>query len=135
MRTRKKKRSRKKIGTSLILFLAALLVPASPAADKEAARSYALIFGTVFQESGYAFRGAAVTLTPDRRPDAPRVKGVKKAQAVSDGRGEFAFRVPPGPMRYTLKVEAKGFESQAKPIEIQGEERVDVTFNLERRSK
>jgi hypothetical protein len=135
MRTRKKRRSRKRIGTSLVPFLAAVLVQASSGADKKAGPSYALVAGTVFQESGYALSGAAVTLAPDPQPDAPPPKGAKKIRSLSDSRGEFVFRVPAGPMRYTVQVDAKGFQSQEKSVEIQGEERADVTFQLQPQSK
>ncbi len=135
MRTRKKKRSRKRIGTSLILLLAALLFPASWAAGSKAAASYALVAGTVFQQSGYALPGAAVTLAPDPQPGVRLPKGLKKAHTTANSRGEFVFRVPAGPMHYTLKAEANGFQGQEKSVEIQGEERADVTFQLRPQSK
>lgn len=134
-RTRKKRRSTKRIGISRILFLAAVLVPASWAAGSKTTQSYALVAGTVFQQSGYALAGAAVTLVPDPPPGVPLPKGLKKARATSDSRGEFVFRVPAGPMHYTLKAQANGFEDQEKSVEIQGEERADVTFQLQRQSK
>jgi len=126
---------RKATGTSLILFLASVLVPARGLAGPKDASSYALVAGTVFQGSGYALPGAEVSLTPTPEPDGPPVKGAKKLQAVASARGEFAFRVAPGPMHYVLKASAKGFQSQEKPVEIQGEERVDVTFQLQAQSK
>jgi len=134
MRTRRKKRSRKRIGTSLILFLAAVLFPAWAAGSK-AAQSYALVAGTVFQQSGYALPGAAVTLAPDPQPGVRLPKGLKKTHTTSNSRGEFVFRVPAGPMHYTLKAEANGFLSQEKSVEIQGEERADVAFQMQPRSK
>lgn len=135
MKTRKKKRSRKRIGTSLILIAAGVLIQASSGAEKKTAEGYALLAGTVFQESGYALAGAALTLTPDPAGEAAARKGAKKAHAISDSRGEFVFRVPAGPARYSVQVDAKGFQSQEKSVEIQGEERTDVTFQLQPRSK
>ena len=56
-------------------------------------------------------------------------------EAVSDARGEFVFRVPPGPTHYTVTVHAKGYQSQRKTVSVQDQERVEVTFQLERESK
>ena len=116
-------------------FLAGVLVQGSSGADKKSSEAYAVAAGTVFQESGYALAGATVTLAPDAQADAAPRKGAKKLRAISDSRGEFVFRVPAGPARYTVQVEAKGFQSQEKSVEIQGEERTDVTFQLQPRSK
>jgi hypothetical protein len=75
-----------------------------------------------------------VTLIPDPQPDSPPAK-LKKMQTQSDSRGEFVFRVPSGPMAYTVKAAAKGFASQDKPAVVQGEERMEVTFRLQAQSK
>jgi hypothetical protein len=78
---------------------------------------------------------AEVVLVPDPPPDAPRTK-IKKLQTVSDSRGEFAFRVPTAAMRYILKVSAKRFHSDEKPVTVEGlEGRLDVTFQLHEESK
>jgi Carboxypeptidase regulatory-like domain len=93
----------------------------------------ALIGVSVFREPGFAVPGAEVQLsaTPSGQP-APKMKKIK---GVSNARGEFVFRVPPGPMQYTVSVSVKGLKPQAKAVSVQGEERVDVTFTLERESK
>ena len=126
MRMRTKRRRKNRTGISLILglFLLAAVFPVAVSAE-----SYALVVGNVFSESGYALPGADATLVPD----AP--KGGKKMRTFSNSRGEFVFRAPPGPLHYTLKVAAKGFQSQEKAIQIQDEERVDVTFQLQAQSK
>lgn len=90
---------------------------------------YALVAGTVFQQSGFSLPGAQLTVTPD--PEAKPSGKVKRLKAVSDGRGEFAIRVPPVPMRYIVSVRAKGFRGQEKQVTIGGEERVDIFFRLE----
>ena len=56
-------------------------------------------------------------------------------EAVSDARGEFVFRVPPGPAHYSVTVAAKGYQSQRKSVSVEDQERVEVTFQLERESK
>ena len=128
---KKKRRS----GTSLLALLAILLPAAAEAGKRKAGQEvYALVAGTVFQESGFSLPNANVTLSADSTPDGAPVK-VKRMQAVSDSRGEFVFRVPQAAMRYTVKVTAAGFEPQQKTINIQGEERGEVTFQLQRESK
>ena len=130
------KRNRKKrSGVSLALLVVALLTPAAEAAKKKAApEAYALVSGTVFQESGYVLPNAEVTLVLDEQSDAAAVK-VKKMQALSDSRGEFVFRVPPAALHYIVKVAAKGFQGQQKSVSVQAEERSEVTFMLAPESK
>jgi Carboxypeptidase regulatory-like domain len=129
------KRRKKRTGISLILVLAPLLPLAAAAAKKKPPpQTYAVVSGSVFQENGYALPGANVTLSPEPQPGSSAEK-TKKMEAVSSPRGEFAFRVPAGPMHYNVTVEAKGYQSLRKSVSIEGEERVEVTFQLERESK
>ncbi len=126
---RRKKRTR--TGSSLVLFglLFALggLVLAKD--KKQSAETWSVIAGTVFRDPGFAFPGAEVTLEPADKEAAKQAK-VKRQQAVSNSRGEFAFRVPVIPLRYTVSVRANGFLPQQKTAEIQGEQRIDVYFSL-----
>lgn len=55
---------------------------------------------------------------------------LKKEKLVSDSRGEFAFRVPAAPMKYQLRVEAKGYAGESREVAIQGEDHVEVSFRL-----
>jgi hypothetical protein len=125
---------RKKSGASLALLLLASILPVAGAKKKAVPEGYALVSGSVFQENGYALANADVTLIPDPQPDSAALK-LKKIQAVSDARGEFVFRVPPASMRYIVRVAAKGFQNAEKPVDVQGEERVEVTFQLPPESK
>jgi hypothetical protein len=136
MRTRRKRKMRrkKKSGISLVLLLAALIPIAEAGKKKSAPDAYALVSGTVFHEPGIALPGAEVFLIPSPPQDAPPVK-IKRLQSVSDARGEFAFRVPPASMKYTVKVAAKGYKEEEKSVSIQGEERAEVTFMLREESK
>ena len=131
---RTKKKSRKRIGTSLLLVLAAFLPGAAAAKKKPALDVYAVVSGSVFQESGYALPDADVTLIGEPPAGASTSKSDKQ-QAVSDERGEFIFRVPPGPAHYTVVVAAKGYQSLRKSVTVEGQERVEVTFQLDRESK
>ena len=133
MRTRTKKKARR-IGSNLAFLLAALAPPAIHAGEKKAPAPYALVAGTVFREPGFALPGAEVVVTPNPPEGQERLK-VKKLEARCDARGEFAFRVPPVPMRYTVRVSAKGYQSDEKSVSVEGEERVDATFTLRAESK
>jgi hypothetical protein len=88
-----------------------------------------VIAGTVFQPSGLSLRGAEITVTPRPEPDSPPVK-LKTQTTTSDERGEFAVRVPSGSMRYTVRVEAKGFQPDEKEVQVEWDQRVDVFFRL-----
>ena len=131
-RNLKKRIGTSRIGTSCVLLPALFLVALAPLAaapkKKPALETYAVLSGSVFQANGYALPRAEVMLAPESDKD-------KKMKTVSDARGEFVLRVPPGPMHYTLRVDAKGYQSQRKIVNIEGQERVEVTFQLERESK
>lgn len=99
------------------------------AGDKRKPEPYALVAGTVFRDPGFALAGAQVTIVP-KPADGSNIK-LKLNTAVSNARGEFAFRVPPLAMHYSVHAEAKGFKGAEKLAEVHGEERVDVTFILQ----
>jgi hypothetical protein len=122
----------RRIGSSLVLLMA-LFLPAI-AEKKKNIEPYALVAGTVFREPGFALPGAEVTVTsyPEEGQAAAKVK---KMQALSDARGEFAFRVPPVTMRYTVRVTAKGYHPEEKSVSVSGEQRADATFELRPESK
>ena len=126
------RRKMRRIGSSLLL-IATLVIPAVRGGDKKSAVSYALVAGTVFREPGFALAGAEVVLVPDSAGGTPAK--VKKVEARSDARGEFAFRVPPVPMRYTIRVSAKGYQPEEKSVSVEGEQRADATFLLRAESK
>ena len=133
-RKRKKRIGTSLIGASLVLLLAALLPAAAAAKKKPALDTYALISGSVFQESGYALADASVTLAAEP-PTAGAAGKAQKMETVANARGEFIFHVPPGPLHYAIVVSAKGYQSLRKSVAVEGEERVEVTFQLERESK
>jgi uncharacterized GH25 family protein len=103
------------------------------AADKNEA-PHAVVAGTVFRENGFSLPGATVTLTVKDAPGVPKTK-TKKLQSVSDSRGEFAFRVPPGAGTYVVRASLKGFQPVEKEASVSGEERVEVTIMLPAESK
>ena len=103
------------------------------AADRNDA-PHAVVAGTVFRESGFSLPGAAVTLAVKDAPGMAKTR-MKKLQSVSDGRGEFAFRVPPGAATYVVRASLKGFQAVEKEASVSGEERVEVTLVLPAESK
>ena len=125
---------KRRSGTSVVVLLLACVVASHAAKKKAGPRSYALVAGTVFEERGYALANAQVTLIPDPSAGAAPVKA-KRLQAISDARGEFVFRLPPGSMQYIVKVEVKGYQPAQKSVAVEGEGRVDVTFQLQPESK
>lgn len=100
-------------------------------------KHYALIFGTIYDVDDRPVYGVQVTIHP---------AGKKKPKwdLVSDRRGEFAQRVPPGPEDYEIsghadiapfengKLQAskkKRFKVDAK-VHVAAEERVDISLHL-----
>jgi hypothetical protein len=104
-------------------LVAAILQPVD-AADKKPSAADGVIAGSVFNENGRSLPGARVLVAPE---DAPK----KKYQAASDGRGEFAVRVPVGRGAYVVTVEARGFAAQSNTVEVFESEKTSVTFLLE----
>jgi len=133
-KTRKRRKRKKKIGISLLLALIAILPQAQAGKKKADPESFALVSGTVFRDPGFALPNAVVTLTPNPSQDASVAK-IKKIQTVCNSRGEFVFRIPPVRMRYTVRAAAKGYRDEEKPVEVEGEARVEVTFSLREESK
>jgi hypothetical protein len=103
------------------------------AADRNDA-PHAVVAGTVFRENGFSLPGAAVTLAVKDAPGVP-AKKMKKLQSVSDGRGEFAFRILPGAATYVVRASLKRFQAVEKEASVSGEERVEVTLVLPAESK
>jgi Carboxypeptidase regulatory-like domain len=128
-----KRRKRKKRIISLLLLAAAFALP-GVADKKKAAEPYFLLDGTVFRESGFALPNAEVLVIPDPAAGSPPAK-IKKMQAISNSRGEFAFRLPATPMHYVVRVSAKGYHNEEKPVTVEGEDRLDLTFQLHEQSK
>jgi len=116
----------------LAVALAALLLVPALAAQKpsKTGQPYALVFGSVFRETGAAMPGVKITLETADEKDRKNRK-FKSQTAATDRRGEFALRVPAEPMRYTVVVQAPGYQDQRKPVEVHGDERVDLSFLME----
>src|SRR5437868_2165348 len=121
----RKTRTRTTTGSSLsglLLALVAVLVFVAPASaakkpkkNSEASELSAVIAGTVFRPPGFALPGAEIEITPETEGKP------KKWKVVSDARGEFALRVPPVPMKYSVNVKCNGYQPQHQTVAIEGE--------------
>lgn len=109
-------------------IFALLLAPVCFAADKKPKPKpmRSVIAGTVFRDPGFAVPGAEIELI-EIRSDGKKVKPLK---TVTDGRGEFAFTVPPVEAKYRVKASAKGLQPEEKETSSSPGVRMDVYFSL-----
>jgi hypothetical protein len=123
---------RKKKRSSLALLLLLLLPLFSGIAEdkKSSTNDYALIYGTVFGPEGNLVRGVRVLI---RKSDAKK----PKYEHISDLRGEFAQRVPPGPADYIVYVDPKSLDKKSKlnsgqevKVHFEKDERQDIALHL-----
>jgi hypothetical protein len=88
-------------------------------------KPYGLIFGTAYGPDDHPMYGVHVTIHPD---------GHKKPswELMSDHRGEFAQRVPPGPSDYVVNGEVEiipvvdGKPQKSKKMRLKGQAKVHV---------
>ena len=139
-KTRMKRTRKTRTGSSFRLLIAATAVavtvcPLLFAADKnekrksEATAPFALIAGTVYRPPGFALQGVHVVLTPDQ-PEAGGVK-LKKTETVTNGRGEWALRVPPVPAKWRVDVKTNGYRPEQRSVSVEGEQRLELSIILE----
>ena len=128
--TTRMKRTKTRTGSSILAVL--LTVTGAPSVcgkEKKTPEPYAVIAGTAFRPPGFALPGAKVRIAPESSSSGG-VK-LKAADVVTDARGEFSFRVPVVPMKWTVHVQANGYQAQVKTVSIEAEQRVDLSFQLE----
>jgi len=121
------------LGTASWLLLCvagglAVSAAAPPAGQQSesAAKDYALIYGTVWGPDDRPVAGVPITIrrSSDDKP---------KWKLVSDRRGEFAQRVPPGNDDYIVQADLKLPKGEPKPevtVHIDNNEREDVGIHL-----
>ena len=117
------KNTKRRLRAWALLLLAVLALSAFltlSAADKPP-QGRAIVAGAVFDSNGRSLPGCTVVVVSES-------DSKQKQQALTDRRGEFALRVPPG--RYTVSVAAKGFESQQKAVQLEEGEKSNTTFLL-----
>ena len=100
---------------------------AGPAAQNQAqTKDYALIVGTVWGPDNRPVAGIPIKI---RRATDKKAKW----ELMSDNRGEFAQRVPPGAQDYIIQADIKTLKGQPKPeitVKIEDNERKDVGLHL-----
>jgi len=122
-----KRRKRKRIGARALLLAVSVFSLLSAGGQKKSA-SFAIVAGTVFRDNGFSLPGADVLIQAKSLPEG--VRKFKPQRLLSDGRGEFAFRVPAGKAVYTLTVKAGGYQAAEKDVNVNADERADVYFEL-----
>lgn|ERR1017187_7623651 len=114
---------RRVIAATALLLLLLLASVAAWAGEK---KDYALIYGTVWGADGRAVGGVPIKIqrVGDKKP---------KWELVSDRRGEFAQRVPPGERDYIVIADIKHPKNGKKPetkVHITNNERADISLHL-----
>ncbi len=94
---------------------------------KKQAQEYALLFGTVFDETGRSVRGAEVGVQ--------QKGGKKRWEAATDVRGEFVVHLPAGSAVYIVEASAPGFGRDTREVSFVADERVDVALHLARQAR
>jgi len=113
--------------TCVLGWIAGAAPSAGAAPQKTTApKDYALIYGTVWNPDDTPAVGVPITIHPTdgKKP---------KWELVSDRRGEFAQRVPPGKQDYLVQADIKVPKGQPKPeiiVHIQDNERQDISVHL-----
>jgi hypothetical protein len=118
----------------MALLAASTFVHAS--GDKSPQKHYGLIFGTAYGPDDRPLYGAKVTIHPVGKKNP-------HWELVSDHRGEFAQRVPPGPKDYSIEGRAeivamengkpqgpkKKLRAETK-VHVEAEERQDIGLHF-----
>jgi len=118
----------------LLLLLLAGVAAAGHGQDRrqEPQKHYGLLFGTAYGPDDLPLYGARVEIHPAG-------KGRPNWELISDHRGEFAQRVPPGPADYLVTGQAEMVDAQTHKkkrlkgearIHLDGEERQDFSLHL-----
>ncbi len=90
---------------------------------------YALLEGSCFNSRGFSLPGVSVEISMKTKPGEKPSK--QTWRAVSSPRGEFALRLPQGPVTYVVRAKREGFQPQEKEVTFTLDERQDLIFNLE----
>jgi hypothetical protein len=136
-----KSRWNRRTAACLAIFIVFTLAhpPAAASKDKpQKEKPYALIFGTAFGPNDHPLYGVKITIRPQKKKHS-------SWDLISDHRGEFAQRVPPGPGDYVIHGEAEyaPMSEDGKPqlskkmrlkgdtkVHVENEERLDISVHL-----
>lgn len=126
-------RARDRIGRRRVFVVLAVLalvagVAGLPAAEKDKKSKhkkeapYALLVGSVFDGNGLRMAGATVRI---REKD-----GKRKWEVQTNGLGEFAVHLPPGPAVYIVAAAPAGYSEDTKEVSFSSEERQDISLRV-----
>lgn len=105
--------------------------------DKAKKRT-SLLRGSVFNSDGQSLAGAQVKLiriaTDDEAKEHKKPDSLSKSY-TTNGRGEFAFRLPSVRARYRVTASAEGHKTETKTVDVNEDESVPLAFTLERVKK
>lgn len=90
--------------------------------EKKAPEDF-LVFCSVYNEQGYSFPGAEISV---RRAGEKKVRW----QGGSDRRGEYAVHVPLG-VEYEVSVNARGYAGQSRKVDARQGDRENLTFRMQ----
>lgn len=111
-------------------MLACVCLLLAPVWAQKKTEVYSVVAGTVFRDPGYALADAKVVLAAAADPKEKKIQ-----EAMTNYRGEFAFRVPAREVKYVVKASMKGYRPDQKEAAVSGGERVDVNLVLVPESK
>ncbi len=117
--------TRSRLAAASLLLLIVSFSLAAFAGD-DAQQNHALIYGTVYGPDNRPVYGVKVKIRPADKKKA-------KWELMSDHRGEFAQRVPPGPADYIVWADVKTKKGEKPPetkVHIDNVERVDMSLHL-----
>jgi len=114
------RRYHKQVLVLAIVALTALIASAQKSSPKQ---PYALLFGTIWSADNRPLPGITIHIrrAEDKKP---------RWTLVSDGRGEFAQRVPSGAHDYVVWADLKGRKPLETKVHIDNDERVDFGLHL-----
>ena len=97
-----------------------------------------LVRGAVFDSNGLVLAGAKVKLVriaTEEEEKEHKKHGSLTMDYVTNGRGEFAFRLPSVRARYKVTASAQGYKPDTRMIDVNEDESVPLAFSLERTKK
>lgn len=118
------------IGIGFYGFLV-LLQGASLEGKEKEPEPFALLVGTCTNDEGFSLPGA--TIRVEMQSNEGKHGKVKKWQTLSDARGEFALRLPPGRHTFLVYGSRAGFASAQGTVSFAQDERQNIIlkFKLE----
>jgi hypothetical protein len=116
------------IGIGLCGFLIFLQGTSLVGKEKEL-EPFALLVGTCTNDEGFSLPGA--TIRVEMQSNEEKKGKMKKWQTLSDARGEFALRLPPGRHTFLVYGSRAGFASSQGTVSFVQDERQNIILKFE----